>query len=337
MIFGHQKNLILFSSYLAFPRSQNDFKELPFPHAVLFMGPAKIGKRRVAIEISKYLLGHLKKGQENFFEFSQKECSCKMCNLIEEGKIPEIIEVREEGQIPIKKIREIKERISLSSLYFWKIVILDNAETLSEEATGALLKILEEPRGGTLFFLLSSQYLRLPKTILSRVEIFKFQLLSKEELRKFLEIQKEKNSVPGDEKELSEIVDLSLGRPGLGKELLLDKNKKLYYSRLLEEIKKINKIPVFDRMLFAERIEREGRLEDFLFLAKFWFRDLLLVKNGISQISFEFKREEIQKESKRFSREEIKNLLLEIEKTRKYLSFSNTSRLLLLENLLLNI
>ncbi|HOK35437.1 MAG TPA: DNA polymerase III subunit delta' C-terminal domain-containing protein [Candidatus Pacearchaeota archaeon] len=326
MIFGHQKNLKIFSKMI---------EEEKFPHAVLFVGPEKIGKKKIAFEISKYLEGNHRQFK-NFFEFSQKECGCDICDLIERKKFPDIIEVNreEEGeQISIKKIREVQNQVSLSSPYHFKINILDQAENLSEEAIGALLKTLEEPRGKTIFFLITSMAYRLPKTILSRTEIFRFYPLSKNEIKNFFEDVLKEKEISQD------FIDFSFGKPGLAKELILDKNRILYYNSLLKEIKKIVKLPEYQRLKIAEFLEKNGEVEDFLFLSERWFRDLLLKKQNTSPSFFSFssKEKETEKESQNFSEKKLKEIISLIEKTKNYLNFSNTNQLLALENLLLRI
>ena len=307
-----------------------------FPHGVLFAGPEGVGKKKTAIEVAKFLEGDHK---GNFFDFSKKNCPCSSCALIEEGKFPDVFEIKQEnGQIPIKSIREVRSRISLSTPYPFKIVIVDGTETLSQEATGALLKTLEEPKGKTIFFLLTSMQNILPQTILSRVEIFKFCPLSKEEIKKNLD-QFLSSSQCSQFSYKEEIIDLSLGRIGLVKELALDKSRILYYNSILEEVRKTGKLSIFDRFKEAEKIEKNGKIDDFLLFGKLWFRDLLFCKERASSpcLSFSFLRSEIEKESQDFSGARLKEIILKIEETRKYLSFSSTNKLLAIENLLLEI
>lgn len=317
MIFGHQKNLKIFSRYIA---------ENRFPHGVLFAGLKNIGKRRVAIEIAKYLEDdHI----ENFFDFSQKDCFCRTCFLIEKGNFQDIIEIKEEGEIHIQKIREIRQRVSLSSFSRFKIVIINDVENLSPEAAGALLKTLEEPKGKTIFFLLSSKPNLLPRTIISRVEVFKFQPFSKEEIKNFLI----KNSFLIE----PAVIDLSFGRPGLARGLSIDKNKISYYNYLLKIIENIGMYSIPERFKTAKRIEEEGRLDDFIFLLEVWLRDLILLKNGVSKISLSFKKKEMEKKIVNLSESETKKEIREIQKIKNYLMFSNVNRLLAIENLMLNI
>lgn len=317
MIFGHQKNLKIFSRYL---------KENRFPHGVLFTGPSKIGKRRAAIEITKYLEAP---HTENFLDFAQKDCCCQTCQLIENGNFPDLYEVKGEEEILIKGIREIRQKIALTSFSPYKIIIINNAENISSEAAGAFLKTLEEPKGKTIFFLLSSKPNLLLRTIISRVEIFKFKPFSKEVIRKFLK----KSGFQSE----SVIVDFSFGRPGLAQELSIDKSKILYYNSLVKLIEKLEKFSIIERLKTAEKVEKQKDLDDFLFLLGVWFEDMFLLKNGVSKISLEFKEEKIKEMGKNFYEERLKKIIQEIQQTKKYLLFSNVNRLLALENLLLAI
>ncbi len=322
MIFGHTKNLQLISKII---------EKKKIPHAILFSGPNNIGKREISLTIIKYLSSN---HDEDFFSFSQKNCNCKTCNLINTGNFPDLIELENSnGQISITQIRDARSKLLVAPNYSFNFVIINNAENLSQEAAGALLKILEEPRKSTIFFLLTSFPNTLPKTILSRVSTFKFNPLSKNEIKNFLE--KLDNQI--DAKNKGKIIDFSLGRPGIAKKLSIDKKKLLYYNSLLEEIEKLYKLSIFEKIKLCETIEKTGKIEDFLFLIDFWFKDLLFAKKNIENISFSFKKDEIWQASKFFSSEKLEEILKSIFKIKKYIFFSNVSRLLALENLLLEI
>lgn len=323
MIFGHKKNIKIFSHILAKDR---------FPQSVLFAGPNKVGKRKTALEIAKYLEGHHK---EDFLSFSKKDCSCESCHLIERGNFPNVIEIKEiSGDLSIKKIREIKEKLSLSSIYKYKIVIINNIEKLSSGATGALLKILEEPGSNTIFFLLTPFPGMIMKTIISRLSVFNFFTFKREEMRSFFDYLNVK--LPQFQKE--KILDISLGRPGLAKELSIDKKEFSYYISLLENIEKLPSFPILKRFSLAEKIEKENdKIENFLFMAKVWFRDILLARKNNHHFSFSLEENKIKNTANYFSVDKIENILKEIQKTQKYILFSNTSRLLALENLFLSI
>jgi len=327
MIFGHKKNLKIISEII---------KENKLPHALLFSGPDCIGKRKIAIEIAKYLQGEHKK--ESFFEFSQKDCNCDICREIENGNFSDLIEIQdEEEQISIKEIRKIKEKNSYSSVYPFKIFILNNIEKLSSSASGALLKTLEEPSKNTIFFLLTQNSSLVLKTILSRVTIFKFSLLSKNEIGEFLKEIQKTLGIRIDRDEEQKIIDLSLGRPGKAKEMLLDKKRILYYNSILDYIEKLPSLSIFKRMELAKRVEEGGLIFDFLIFLTFWFEDILLSKIGLDKFNFNFKKNSIIKNAEIFSEEKIKEIIKNIQKIQYYINFSNTSKLLALENLFLEI
>jgi len=322
MIIGHQKNLKIISTII---------KEKRFPHAVLFGGPEKIGKKEIALEIAKYLSSTHK---NDFFSFSQENCKCQTCHLINKKSFSEIIEIeKSENQISIKEIREMRTKLLTASSFAYKIVILNNTEALSQEATGALLKTLEEPRGNTIFFLLSSMPKILPKTILSRLSVFKFNPLSKKDIEKIITKKNPEITPLAKEK----VIDISLGRSKLAEELCVDKKKLLYYDSLLENVEKSSKLSVFERLKLAEIIEKTLKTEDFLLMASFWFRDLFLAKKGIENFSFNFKKEDIKKAAKDYSSQKLEEILKAVLETKKYIYFSNVSRLLAFENFLLKI
>ena len=68
----------------------------------------------------------------------------------------------------------------------FKIILLWLPEYLHISTSNALLKILEEPPGETLFFIISNDYHKLLKTILSRVQMFKVPKFTDDEIKIYL-------------------------------------------------------------------------------------------------------------------------------------------------------
>ena len=66
----------------------------------------------------------------------------------------------------------------------WRVVIVDRADELNQNAANALLKALEEPPPKTLFLLISSAEGRLPVTIRSRTRTLRVTALGEEDLEK---------------------------------------------------------------------------------------------------------------------------------------------------------
>jgi len=101
-----------------------------------------------------------------------------------------------------------------------KIVLIWLPEHLHIYTSNALLKILEDPPPKTFFFLITNDYNRLLKTILSRVQMFKIRNFSDEELTK--EILKKNNIA---ESELSKVILTSDGNLNQAKKIINSSNE----------------------------------------------------------------------------------------------------------------
>lgn len=136
-------------------------------HAHLFCGLAGIGKKRAALQLARHLLESDK---------------------VEKNIHPDFYGIAPEGlKIKIEVIRALKLKIFLHPLEApAKVVVIDDAETMTDAAANALLKILEEPPADTYFFLISSKPLRLLPTIRSRCQRTDFPPLTAEQITELL-------------------------------------------------------------------------------------------------------------------------------------------------------
>jgi len=136
------------------------------PQAMIFFGPDYLNKKEVAINFIK--LVNCQHG---------KPCNkCESCLAIEGNNYPDLTIIEpEKGSISIKQVKRIKENLSLKSYSSSvKSIIIDKAETMGTDAQNSLLKILEEPRGESVFILIVSKINGLLETIRSRCQILKF-------------------------------------------------------------------------------------------------------------------------------------------------------------------
>jgi DNA polymerase-3 subunit delta' len=150
------------------------------PHALLFSGPEGIGKKKVALELVKYL------NCENPDTREVLSCQqCPSCLRIEGGRQPELFIIEDsEGSIKLEQVKNMASLLSLkSNLSNYKAIIIDNSQLLRAEAANSLLKIIEEPGEKTIFILITSNENMLLPTIRSRVQRISFQALSEEDLR----------------------------------------------------------------------------------------------------------------------------------------------------------
>lgn len=125
------------------------------PHALLFYGQDQEEKMSAALEFIKLVNG-------------PEALSGVRPDLV-------IIEPEEEKEIKISQIRELHAKLSLKSYSApFKAAIINRAHCLNQEAQSAFLKLLEEPKGRTIFILITEYPEMLLPTILSRVERLRF-------------------------------------------------------------------------------------------------------------------------------------------------------------------
>lgn len=111
---------------------------------------------------------------------------CESCIAICEGRGSVVLEVDAAstgGVADVEKIREICLHVPMSA---WRVVILDEAHSLSREAFNALLKLLEEPPERTVFVLVTTEPKKILKTVRSRSLPFQFRPVAPGDIAGFL-------------------------------------------------------------------------------------------------------------------------------------------------------
>lgn len=132
------------------------FEANQLAHAYLLTGQEQIGKKLFAKEFSESI-------------------GCKFPDLMVVGPNERDEKFGDGGEIKISKIREVQNFLAYKPYYAgYKIVIVDDAHTMNQEAQSCFLKTLEEPKGKTLLFLVTSKPDMILPTIFSRCQAIKF-------------------------------------------------------------------------------------------------------------------------------------------------------------------
>lgn len=217
------------------------------PHAVLFCGGSKLGKKTLAIEFAKLLNCASK-------DFSKRPCNvCRSCLDIHKGIHPDFILVEPAGagrEIQIGQIRGLISKLSLRSYSApFRVAVLDQAHAMTKEAQGSFLKLLEEPKGKNTVLILITEYPEsLLPTIISRVQKLKFFPTESKEIEDYLSSK----NLSGDK--IKEISGLALGRPGVAIDLLLNPRSLDGQKQLISDLIKISKLDLAGRFKYAKNL-----------------------------------------------------------------------------------
>ncbi len=182
------------------------------PHGLVFAGPSGVGKSTMAFRLARFLLSQAKKedtGPSLFGEVSPLPEPAQARDLsvlpnhpvfsqVASGGHPDLLTVgrvhddktgRLKGSVSVDDIRRIAPfmRMTPSVENGWRIVIIDDADTMTRSSQNSLLKILEEPPERALLILVTHRSGALLPTIFSRCVVFNFLPLSEAQIVSALE------------------------------------------------------------------------------------------------------------------------------------------------------
>ena len=128
-------------------------------HAWVFTGPPGSGRSSAAVAFAQALV------------CPDKGCAtCSDCRSARDGGHPDIEIIRTEGlSIKVEEVRELLTRVAWApSMGGWRVVVMEDADRLTESAANALLKAIEEPGTRTVWLLCAPTLHDVLPTIRSR-------------------------------------------------------------------------------------------------------------------------------------------------------------------------
>jgi len=289
------------------------------PHALLFYGQEQLGKKTLAVEFVKYL---------NCKEPARPCQVCRSCQDIQKGLHPDFNLIKPETSfqgIQISQIRDLIWKLSLRAYSApFKVAVIDKAHLMTREAQNSFLKILEEPKGKTLLILITEYPETLLPTILSRVQKIRFSPVKSKEIENYLLNQR------ASESSAKYLSLLSLGRPGMALNFLLDSQKLKNQEKLVSDLIKLSNSDLAFRFKYAKDFFNIpiNNLKETL---ETWLRYLRNI--FLSRLTETKKAESFN----HYSLSKLKNVIKLIQSTNFLVSTTNVNSKLALEILLMEL
>ena len=267
-------------------------------HAYLFVGERGVGKEAIALELAKALfceksgactpepcpncmrVSKLSHPDLHFiFPAPAKVKDAEQIQIFESVAANPYLraELWANPMISIEKIREIRRKSSYKSFEGrGRIVIIVDAERMSEEAANSVLKILEEPPEKMYLLMISSRPNLLLPTISSRCQLIKFEPLKAAEIEQALI---ENHNIEQEKARLTSRVASGSYRRAIE---LLDENLQEMQNQSLEFFRKSVQSE-FTQILYVDEVlktcQRDlKKIKDLLSLLLIWFRDALVFR-----------------------------------------------------------
>jgi DNA polymerase-3 subunit delta' len=154
---GQEHIIDILKGAVAASQASSDSQEMT--HAWVFTGPPGSGRSSAAVAFAQALI------------CPNQGCGdCNECQSAATGGHPDVELIRTEGlSIKVEEIRELLTRVAWApSMGGWRVVVVEDADRLTESAANALLKAIEEPGTRTVWLLCAPTLHDVLPTIRSR-------------------------------------------------------------------------------------------------------------------------------------------------------------------------
>jgi DNA polymerase III subunit delta' len=248
-VFGHDEAIAEFEVALRSGRLH---------HAWLLIGPEGVGKATLAYRFARTVLAQPQGGAEPSNVSAEDPVFRKVARLAH----PNLLLIRrswvEKSKrysqwVGVDEVRRLRAFLgNTAGADGWRVVIVDRADELNQNAANALLKALEEPPPRTLFLLVSSAEGRLPVTIRSRARVLRVGPLSDEMLEAAVRAALERDGLKADPGALRLAITLAQGSVRRALELVSGEGIQ-FYDQILA---KFDALPVLDGAELHKQVER---------------------------------------------------------------------------------
>jgi DNA polymerase III subunit delta' len=252
-LFGHGEALAEFEDGLSSGRMH---------HAWLLVGPEGVGKATLAYSFARALLALGDGAGGNRAQSQAVTATHPIFGKVAALSHPNLLLLRRSWNektkrysqwIGVDEVRRLRAFLgNTAGQAGWRVVVVDRADELNQNAANALLKALEEPPAKTLFLLLSSAEGRLPVTIRSRCRTLRVNALGAEDLEGAVRSALLRDGYEVDEETLGVALALSQGSVRRALELATGEGIGLYR----EIVAAFDRLPELDGLRVHKLVER---------------------------------------------------------------------------------
>jgi len=279
--------LISFSQIVGQERAKRFLKQIvvgeKIPHAFLFTGIPGVGKTSTAMALATAL--------NCDFPVDGGGCGrCPSCRRMMSGNFPDFLPITippDRNNILIEQIRELNRQLAFAPYARYRVCVVYQAESMTDEAANSFLKTLEEPPPGNILVLNATEPRNLLPTIVSRCQRVAFQPLPTKDMVNWLVKKRELN-----EEKAEMMARISAGSLGRALSMcggdFLDKRQK-WLSRVMT-LPGLSREKGFEmgvecaeeakKMGLRTSEEGDAGVLDILIIWESWYRDLLILKAG---------------------------------------------------------
>ena len=167
----------------------NALKNERVGQAYIFSGMRGVGKTTAARILAKAL--NCKEGP------TPVPCNkCDFCLGIDEDRSLDVIEMDGASHALVDDVRALQEGLQYKPVHSrYKVIIIDEVHMLGKSAFNALLKTLEEPPENTVFIFATTEFHKVPATIVSRCQCFNFKRIIHKDISEHLKYIAKKENI----------------------------------------------------------------------------------------------------------------------------------------------
>lgn len=305
-------------------------------HAYIFTGQEGIGKTFFSKELAKAIFCQ---------HPSIDACdTCNYCKRTENNNFSDLFFILPENNsriIKIEQLKHVQDFLNVKPLESkHKVVIIQSADKMNEEASNCLLKTLEEPPLYAVIILIATSLESVKDTIRSRCQIIRFSPLSTKTVQDILV-----NRLELDYKQAEQLAAISNG--SIKRAILLSHTNTIEKRSWL--INRLLTLESTENLTFSKELFSQWQIQDMEVLEEkrtitkelmisflLYYRDLLSCKMSEDKIYYTSWKDALLHKSRSLSEDTLFRILHIIKKSFEYLDY-NANITLLVENMVTKI